>query len=67
MRDGSFVVVHVEGRQHALCWQIRLLDQQCGQVLDAAMEPIYFSVDLDPVAGREHERLSDVGRQQSPC
>ena len=27
---------------------------------DAAVEPVHLGVDLDPVAGRDHERLRDV-------
>ena len=58
--DRPVVVVDVEVRQQVLGGPARPLDQQPGQLLDAAVEAVDVGVDLEPVAGRDHRGLGDV-------
>ena len=58
--DGAVVVVDVEVRQHRLGGLAGPLDEQPGDLLDAAVEAVDVGVDLEPVAGGDDGRLGDV-------
>ena len=60
VRDRAVVVVDVEVRKHRVGGLAGPLDQQPGELLDRAVEPVDVGVDLDPVAGRDDGRLGDV-------
>ena len=60
VRDRTVVVVDVEVRQQVLGGPARPLDQQPGELLDAAVEAVDVGVDLQAVAGRDHRGLGDV-------
>ena len=60
VRDRAVVVVDVEVRQHRVGGLAGPLDEQPGELLDRAVEPVDVGVDLDPVAGRDDGRLGDV-------
>ena len=60
VRDRPVVVVDVEVRQQVLGGPARALDQQPGELLDAAVEAVDVGVDLQAVAGRDDGGLGDV-------
>ena len=59
--DGAVVVVDVEVGQQRLDALVGRGQQALREVLDAAVEAVDGGVDLEPVAGRDHGRLGDVG------
>ena len=71
VRDRAVVVVDVEVRQHRLGALAGPVDEQPGDLLDAAVEAVDVGVDLEPVAGRDDRRLGDVlaarRRRRSAC
>ena len=60
VRHRAVVVVDVQVRQHRLGALTGPVDEQPGDLLDAAVEPVHVGVDLEPVAGGDHGRLGDV-------
>jgi hypothetical protein len=52
--------VHVQVRDQLGAVATGDVAEQPRHVLDAAVEPVDLGVDLDPVAGRHHDRLQDV-------
>ena len=58
--DGTLVVVDVEVRRQVLERQPGPFGEQLGQGRDPAVEPVDHGVDLDSVARRDHDSLSDV-------
>ena len=60
VRDGPVLVVHVEVRGELVDGHAGPPGEQLGGLGDAAVELVDVGVDLDPVAGREHDRLAGV-------
>ena len=60
VRDGLVLVVDGDVRGELLHRGAGLAGQHPADVGDAAVEPVHLGEDLDPVAGRQHDRLADV-------
>ncbi len=60
MGHRGLVVVHIQGRGDRLGGQVGVLNQQSGEVVDAAMEAVDLGVDLDAIAGGDDHSLVDV-------
>ena len=60
VRDGAVLVVHVEVRGELVQGDAGPPGEQLGGLGEAAVELVDLGVDLDPVAGGEHDRLGRV-------
>src|SRR5579875_317183 len=56
----AVLVVHVQAAGQLARRDARVPGQQLAYPVDTAVEPPHLGVDLDPVAGRDHEGLRDV-------
>ena len=62
--DRPVLVVHVQARGQLLRGDARVPGKQLAHPGDPAVEAADLGVDLDPVAGGDHERLRDVRQQR---